>query len=132
MTPKQVTITTALAYLGKPYLWGGDDPLAGFDCSGLIVECLKSSGRLPRNGDWTAAGLYEQFRRVSGPMEGRLVFWGDPINHVELCLDETFSIGASGGGSETTTRENAIRENAYIKIRPIRPGAFGFVDPFAV
>lgn len=132
MTPKQVTITTALSYLGRPYVWGGDDPIDGFDCSGLVIECLKSAGALPRSGDWTAAQLYERFRRTTEPGEGFLVFYGDPINHVELCLDETFSIGASGGGSETTTRENAIRQNAYIKIRPIRPGAFGFVDPFAV
>jgi len=28
------------------YLWGGDDPLAGFDCSGFVIEILKSVGIL--------------------------------------------------------------------------------------
>jgi len=132
MTPKEVAIKTAFAYLGKPYLWGGDDPIDGFDCSGFVIECLKSAGALPRSGDWTAYQLYDRFRRVNSPAEGRLVFFGDPISHVELCIDETFSIGASGGGSETLNRETAIRQNAYIKIRPIRPGAFGYAAPFAV
>jgi len=26
----------------------------GFDCSGLVIEGLRSAGLLPRTGDWTA------------------------------------------------------------------------------
>lgn len=135
MIPREIALLTAKAYLGKPYLWGGDDPMAGFDCSGFIIECLKSAGILARSGDWTAAQLQQMF--LSNPMskdpyEGCLVFWGNPIIHVEFCLDETFSIGASGGGSGTLTEKDAIDQNAYIKIRPFRTrqGYAGYVDPF--
>lgn len=131
MTPKEIALKVAWAKLDMPYIWGGDD-FAGFDCSGFVIECLKSAGRLPRSGDWSAQQLYSQFKPVDGPAEGRLVFWGSPINHVELCLDENFSIGASGGGSETLTEADAVKANAYVKVRPIRPGATGYVDPFAV
>jgi hypothetical protein len=31
------------------------------------------------------------------------------------------SIGASGGGSKTKTIANAVKQNAFIKIRPITP-----------
>jgi cell wall-associated NlpC family hydrolase len=64
----------AMSYLGTFYIWGGDDP-SGFDCSGLAIECLKSVGVLPREGDWTAQDLSAMFPRVDPPQGGDLVFW---------------------------------------------------------
>jgi len=132
MKPREVAIRVAWSFLGIPYIWGGDDPMKGFDCSGFVIECLKSSGILPRIGDWTAAQLFLRFSVVDDPIEGCLVFWGMPITHVELCLDNYLSFGASGGGSKTITSEDAIKQNAYIKIRPFRQrtGISGYVDPF--
>ena len=133
MTPKKITLKVAWSYLGTPYLWGGDD-FSGFDCSGFIIECLKSAGILPRSGDWTADGLSHMFQPVVYPHEGCLVFWGTPkIIHVELCLDDTFSIGASGGGNSSLSVADAIKQNAYIKVRPLRTrkGIVGFTNPFA-
>lgn len=127
----------AWEFLGRPYRWGGDDPMSGFDCSGLVVECLKSVGLLPRAGDWTAQGLRTRFadREVQGPFSGCLVFWLLPSGkamHVEICLNDELAIGASGGGSKTITNQDAINQNAYIKVRPIasRGGNKVFVDPF--
>ena len=45
LSAKRWFLQTALAYLGTPYVWGGDDP-SGFDCSGFVIECLKSAGLL--------------------------------------------------------------------------------------
>ena len=136
MTPKEIALKVAWSFLGRPYIWGGDDPVKGFDCSGFVIECLKSAGTLPRNGDWTANGLYNLFVRVKDPYEGCLVFWRKTtkgkIIHVELCLNDKFSIGASGGGQHTITEQDAIDQNAYIKVRPFRSrkGVAGFVNPF--
>ena len=132
-----IATRVAWTFLGKPYLWGGDDP-SGFDCSGFCIEILKSVGLLPRKGDWTAAGLAQHFeeKKVTSPYEGCLVFWASgssgKIIHVEYCLNDVISIGASGGGSKTQTVQDAIKQNAYIKIRPFRTrgGLWGFVDPF--
>src|SRR3972149_3669813 len=49
-------------FIGLPYLWGGDDPMSGFDCSGLIVEILQAVGILPHGSDFTADALYEKFQ----------------------------------------------------------------------
>ena len=92
-----------MSFLGVPYLWGGDDP-SGFDCSGFCIEILKSVGILPRKGDWTASGLYERFKDLSmqEPREGCLVFWANQagaVIHIEYCINDELSIGASGGGS---------------------------------
>ena len=132
-------IATKLAwhYLGIPYAWGGDDPVKGFDCSGFVIELMQSVSKLPLNGDWTAQGLYELFKgnEVSFAQEGILVFWGTSkkkIRHIEYCINEDLSIGASGGGSRTKTEMDAVHHNAYIKIRPIRrrPGIVAYADPF--
>jgi hypothetical protein len=145
----------AYSHLGKPYVWGGDSALEGFDCSGLVIEILKSVGILPLIGDWTAAGLWRHFQDcvTVAPQLGCLVFWGDStgrIRHIEFCLTSRLSLGASGGGSANTPPdptgdpvvdrldrilfllEGSGDDDAYIKIRPFdtRPGVVGFVDPF--
>lgn len=111
--------------------------MRGFDCSGFVIEILKSVGVLPRAGDWAATGLLQMFNdeMVDVPFEGCLVFWENrwgSIVHVEYCLDERFAIGASGGGSGTTNRDVAISKNAFVKIRPIKSRSLiaGYVDPF--
>lgn len=134
---REVATKLAWSFIGKPYLWGGDDPIAGFDCSGLCVEILKSVGILPRDGDWTAQMLWNKFedRKQSIPHEGCLVFWhnGDRVIHVEYAINGELCIGASGGGSKTLSEQDAIDQNAYIKIRPwkSRSNIKGFLDPFA-
>jgi hypothetical protein len=144
---RKVATELAMSFLGLPYLWGGDDPVAGFDCSGMCIELCKAVDLLPRRGDWTAAGLWKHFADNHGCAvstatqidEGCLVFWHAKddlkrIIHVEYALNSELCIGASGGGSRTQSRADAIKQNAYIKIRPIhsRKGIYGVVDPFKV
>ena len=117
----------AWACLHRPYRWTGDDPGEGFDCSGFIVYLLQSIGLLPWKGDWSAQGLFDEFRQhrlsPANAQEGCLIFFGKSeteISHVEYCLSDELMIGASGGGSTTTTEAEAWRQNAYLRIKPIR------------
>jgi hypothetical protein len=137
-THAEIALEIAWKYHGTWYTWGGDDP-SGFDCSGLVIECLKSVGILPRGRqyDWTANGLWHLLsnKRVAYPAAGRLVFWQNDQGHcihVELCINETLAIGASGGGPFVRCLDDAIKYNAFIKIRPIesRKGIKGYIDPF--
>lgn len=123
--------------LGKPYIWGGDDPVLGWDCSGLMVEALKATGILPRTGDWRAVDLAARFQKVERLQRGDLVFWNrgaGGIGHVEMVWrvygETILTIGASGGGSGTVNREDAVKQNAYVRIRPIEAGWVRAVDPF--
>lgn len=124
----------AMQHYGRWYIWGGDDP-SGFDCSGFAIEVLKSVGVLPRRGDWTAAQLCKMFTKTKKPAAGDLVFWrnkkGDII-HVEICLSRELSIGASGGGPTVKNVKQAIKQNAFIKIRPLasRSGVWGYCNPY--
>ena len=151
MEDREIAVEVARSYIGTPYRWGGDDPIEGFDCSGLTGEALTSANRLQRGFDTTAMGLYRIFEDVwvwrrkkptgsfdkSGleVLAGCLVFFGeslDKISHVEMLMDEEHTIGASGGGRTTISLEAAVKANAFIKIRPLfsRKDVLAIVDPF--
>jgi len=106
-----------------PYSWGGDDP-TGLDCSGFVVECLKSIGKLKAHEDLSADGLWKRFKLYEHhgkPKPCCLAFWftGDRATHVAICLDDEFCLIVEGGGSTTHTPEDAANANAFIKLRPI-------------
>lgn len=140
MDERELMTKVAWHYLGTPYIWGGDDP-SGFDCSGFVIECLQSVGLLPRQGDWSAGGLFDLFRKGRRDWVGEyqpadLVFYkgadSDAVIHVEILVDKERSIGASGGGSTVLTTADAWRRNSYIKVRPFgtRSGIAGILNPF--
>jgi hypothetical protein len=134
----------AWSFIGIPYRWGGDDP-SGFDCSGLAVEVLQGVGLFDRKADDNANGLFHRFPSVEKPHRGCLAFWGRRddsrlrATHVEIVVKtrdaQTWTVGASGGGSKTKTEADAWRQNAFVKLRPVHgPGAradfLGYCDPF--
>lgn len=117
-------IAYALKFIGIPYIWGGNHPALGYDCSGFIQEILSSVGLDPK-GDQSAQTLYiilKQGTWKEGLQPGALLFFGKSehlITHVALQVDSHHMIEAGGGGSSTRTKEDAIKSNAFIRIRPI-------------
>lgn len=126
----------ALKFLGLPYRWGGDDPMEGFDCSGYVIELLKSQGLFSEKEDLTSQGLYDKYKSIEDPKPefGVLVFFGKSnkqITHVGFCVNEWQMIEAGGGGSSTVNKEIASKQNAYLKLRPInkRKDIVGYARP---
>lgn len=126
-------------WIGHFYLWSGDDP-SGFDCSGLIVEVLQSVGLIKHKSDYSADMLYRKYKDRSREQghKGCLLFWLNNMQtkavHVEMQIDDFHTIGASGGGSKTKTIADAIRDNAFVKMRPLgyRGLNYKICDPFAI
>lgn len=135
--------------LGKEYQWGGDDPVGGFDCSGIQQEALRTAGRLPAGGPkLNAQAMYDRAKAAGQLVQpgvllqrGMLVFYTRAradgtayVGHVVMVYAtfgaQIFTIGAEGGGSTTLTREQAIAQNAFVKIRPIVPGWAAAWNPF--
>lgn len=118
-----IVVEYAKTFLGKPYLYGGDDPLIGFDCSGLVIECLKSVGMFPLQ-DMTAQNLYSYFKPTgtlnkAGP--GALCFYGkstSQISHIAIMINDFQVLEAGGGTSQTDSFDDAVKQNAFIRIRP--------------
>lgn len=124
MGPMEVVCRYALEWVGTPYRWGGDDH-SGMDCSGFAQEILAAAGEDPP-GDQTAQGLFNIFQKsgVLNPRQhaGALCFYGrsaTKITHVGFCLNQYQMIEAGGGGSRTKTEADAIRDNAFIRVRLI-------------
>ena len=134
---RDIAVKYLWSFLGTPYKWGGDDPNA-MDCSGLIMEILQAVGLIDRKSDYTASALFELFKgyKTDRGSKGCLVFFrgqNEQICHIEMCINDELMIGASGGGRFVKTIEDAVKYNAFVKIRPVkRAGLVGFIDPFLV
>lgn len=115
----------AMQFVGLQYKWGGDDSILGYDCSGFVQELLMAVGMDPP-GDQTSQALYNFFH-VNGATEawqfGALAFYGrglDRITHVGFLINNQILIEAAGGDSRTRTEQDAARDNAQIRIRPVK------------
>lgn len=81
----QAIVSTALKYLGVPYVWGDENPASGFDCSGLVQYVLGQNGISIGRTTW------DQYQEVSPVSRANLVP-GD------LVFFTTYSPGASHVG----------------------------------
>lgn len=125
MTPIDAFVLSLTSCLNLPYRWGGDNPLTGFDCSGLVQWGLKSVGLDPP-GDQTAQALYDHFRDRGNhsprSMVGTLVFYGrdhKSITHVAIMINGYQVVEAGGGNGLTKTREDAAALGACVRIRHV-------------
>lgn len=117
--------------VGSPYMWGGQSPETGFDCSGLVVWGLREAGWVI--GDRDSAGLAREFhhnKKLIGLAEpGDLLFYGktaDAITHVMVVLlvwtrhtgdrPDMVLIGARGGDASISNRHHAYRRNAMVDV----------------
>ncbi len=114
-------IEYAKRFIGKPYIWGGSGA-TGFDCSGLVIECLQAYGLLP-SGDWTADALSKKLKNdgwksVKAPAAGDVVFFGaaSKYTHCAIMVSDTQYIEAGGGGSKCTT---AATSTGMVRLRPL-------------
>jgi cell wall-associated NlpC family hydrolase len=113
----------ALRFVNIPYVYGGNYPPTGLDCSGLCSEILKAGGAIGNKEDLTAQQLFERFQhngRWNSYAAGSLVFYGESvtkISHVAWMIGSGMIIEAGGGMSTTRTIEEAKSLNAFVRVR---------------
>ncbi len=91
-------VAKAKEYTGVPYLWGGEDPKTGVDCSGLVQHVYGQLGiDLPRvAADQSRAGTAVASLDQARP--GDLVFFGKPAHHVGIYVGDGKMIDAPRAG----------------------------------
>jgi len=139
MDAKEALKVYVMSFLTLPYRWGGDDPMTGFDCSGFVLEILKSQGMWPNKEDATSQTLFKYFIQLGHqaftrtPEFGSILFFGkspDQVTHTAFALNPFQMVEAGGGGSTTVNLKAAEEQNAFIRIRPIRSDLIGAFNPF--
>ena len=125
-----VAVDWALAQVGTPYIWGGETPGAGFDCSGLVQAAYKVAGiSLPR----VAQDQYDRTAKLGpgNPVEpGDLIFFGggpSDVTHVGIYVGNGQMVDAPHTGADVR-----------VEATPTTPGApwgtdvvVGVTDPAA-
>ena len=119
----EILFLTTMQMLNIPYKWGGNHPLEGFDCSGLIQYLLSANGDpIPDHIDRTAQGIFDYFS-INGSWNvsklGSLAFFGKDarsITHIAMLVDEHRIIEAAGGDHLTLTKEDAVKKGALVRI----------------
>ncbi len=125
-----IAVDWALAQVGTPYIWGGETPGVGFDCSGLVQAAYKIAGiSLPR----VAQDQYDGTAKLGpgDPVEpGDLIFFGagpSDVTHVGIYVGNGQMVDAPHTGADVR-----------VEATPTTPGAswgtdvvVGVTDPVA-
>jgi cell wall-associated NlpC family hydrolase len=99
-------LQTADQYVGVPYVWGGNTPAGGFDCSGFTKYVFAKQGiQLPRTSREQARvgqGIALDFGAFA---PGDLLLFAEPgeaISHVAIYVGDGQIIHASSAAGEVT------------------------------
>ncbi len=115
-------LAMALIAQNVPYIWGGKNPLVGFDCSGVVTYLLQSVGVGPDFG-MSADGLYgfwKEHGTPCSPQLGALAFFGKAkAVHVAMCLDSKHMIEAAHGNENCRNRAVSALIGAYVRVSPL-------------
>ena len=97
-----VAVQVALREVGARYVWGGENPGSGFDCSGLVQFAYARAGvQLPRIAQ-TQHDAGPALPSGTDPAAGDLVFFGaDTVNvtHVGIALGQGRMVDAPHTGA---------------------------------
>nr|DAL57867.1 MAG TPA_asm: cell wall-associated hydrolase [Caudoviricetes sp.] len=94
-------VAYATNLIGTPYVWGGNTPEQGLDCSGLLYYIQKKAGSDVR--DMTASGYSELGKKIGIGQKkpGDFLFFGRPVTHCAIYVGNGYMIESRGGRKNT-------------------------------
>lgn len=122
-----------------PYLWGGDDPAIGLDCSGFVAAMFYELSRtaIDIRATHNTVALWTQLDVVAKEQAqaGDIAFYGPrperPVSHVMLYLGDGVVIGQPYGDQFSTDPATSKKEGRTSKCLPLlyRQDLVGFRRP---
>lgn len=87
--------------IGTPYVWGGNTPAQGLDCSGLLYYIQKKAGSEVE--DMTASGYSTIGKKIDIGQKkpGDFLFFGRPVTHCAIYVGNGYMIESRGGRKNT-------------------------------
>lgn len=94
-------VENAKELLGVKYVWGGNTPQSGVDCSGLLYYIQKKAGS--EVGDMTASGYSKLGTKIPIGQQkvGDFLFFGYPVNHCAIFIGNGYMIESRGSRKNT-------------------------------
>lgn len=94
-------VAYATNLIGTPYVWGGNTPAQGLDCSGLLYYIQKKAGSDVR--DMTASGYSKLGKKIEIGQKkpGDFIFFGRPVTHCAIYVGNGYMIESRGGRKNT-------------------------------
>ena len=94
-------VQNAIDLLGVKYVWGGNTPQSGLDCSGLLYWIQKKAGS--EVGDMTASGYSKLgiMIPIGQQKVGDFLFFGNPVTHCAVFIGNGYMIESRGGRKNT-------------------------------
>ena len=96
-------IENAKELIGVKYVWGGNTPQSGLDCSGLLYYIQKKAGS--EVGDLTASGYSKLGARIpiGEQNAGDFLFFGNPVTHCAIFIGNGYMIESRGSRKNTAS-----------------------------
>ena len=111
-------VALAQQHLGTPYVWGGESPTDGFDCSGLVQYTYRQLGvELPR----TSAEQARLGRPVASLAEARpgdLVAFNSPVDHIGIYAGDGLMVVAPHRGDVVKVQRITSTPTAIRRVIP--------------
>lgn len=94
-------IVYATNLIGTPYVWGGNTPAQGLDCSGFLYYIQKKAGSEVE--DMTASGYSTIGKKIDIGQKkpGDFLFFGRPVTHCAIYVGNGYMIESRGGRKNT-------------------------------
>lgn len=96
-------VAYATNLIGTPYVWGGNTPAQGLDCSGLLYYIQKKAGSEVE--DMTASGYSTIGKKIDIGQKkpGDFLFFGRPVSHCAIYVGNGYMIESRGGRKNTAS-----------------------------
>lgn len=94
-------VAYATNLIGTPYVWGGNTPAQGLDCSGLLYYIQKKAGSDVRDMSASGYSMHGKKIGIGQKKPGDFLFFGRPVTHCAVYIGNGYMIESRGGRKNT-------------------------------